>query len=99
SESLMPARPAIAVRWMIPLVEPLNAISVAMALSNAADVAISRGFRSAQTISTMRRPLALAIRAWEESAAGMEDAPGKVSPSASVTAAIVEAVPMVMQVP
>src|SRR5436190_21236550 len=84
---------------MIPFVEPLKAISVAIALSKAADVAMSRGFRSSQTISTMRRPLALAMRAWEESAAGIDDAPGKVSPSASVTAAMVEAVPMVMQVP
>jgi len=55
--------------------------------------------RSSHTISTMRRPLAVAILAWPESTAGIDEAPGMVRPSTSIIAAIVEAVPIVMQVP
>ena len=47
----------------------------------------------------MRRPLAVARRGWFESAAGIEEAPGRVRPRASAAAAMVDAVPMVMQVP
>ena len=47
-------------------------------------VTMSVGFKSSQTISTMRRPVSLAIRAWRESAAGIDAAPGSVKPSASV---------------
>lgn len=57
------------------------------------------GRRSSFTISTMRRPHAVAIRMWFESAAGMELAPGSVSPSASAMAVMVLAVPIVMQWP
>ena len=57
------------------------------------------GRRSSFTISTMRRPHAAAIRVWFESAAGMELAPGRVSPSDSAMAVIVLAVPIVMQWP
>ena len=39
------------------------------------------------------------MRWWPESTAGIDDAPGSVRPSASVIAIMVEAVPMVMQVP
>ena len=37
--------------------------------------------------------------AWPESAAGIDEAPGSVSPSVSASAVMVDAVPMVMQVP
>ena len=47
----------------------------------------------------MRRPAADAMRGCDESAAGIDDAPGSVRPSASTAAAIVDAVPIVMQVP
>jgi hypothetical protein len=47
----------------------------------------------------MRRPAAVAMRACEESAAGIGEAPGRVKPSASVTDIIVAAVPITMQVP
>ena len=94
-----PARPAIAMRWMIALVEPPSAMVAVTAFSKASVVRMSRGFRSSQTISTMRRPAAEAMREWSESAAGIDDAPGSVMPSASAAAAIVDAVPMVMQVP
>jgi len=39
------------------------------------------------------------MRAWPESAAGIEDAPGSIMPSASAAAAMVDAVPIVMHVP
>jgi len=44
-------------------------------------------------------PLAVASREWLESTAGIEAAPASDNPSASVAIAIVEAVPIVMQVP
>ena len=97
--SAAPARPAIAMRWMIAFVDPPSAIAAVTAFSNAAVVMMSRGFRSSQTISTMRRPAADAMRGCCESAAGIEEAPGSVRPSASTLAAIVDAVPIVMQVP
>ncbi len=39
------------------------------------------------------------MRIWFESAAGIDDAPGSVIPSASASAVIVDAVPIVMQNP
>ena len=39
------------------------------------------------------------MRGWLASGAGIDEAPGSVSPSASVIAIMVEAVPMIMQVP
>ena len=50
-------------------------------------------------MSTISRPVSLAIRAWRESAAGIDAAPGSVNPSASAAEVIVDAVPMVMQWP
>ena len=94
-----PARPASAIRWTIALVEPAIAMSAAIALSNEAGERIREGLRSSQTISTIRRPQAAAIRSWAEWTAGMVEAPGSISPRASVTAAMVTAVPIVMQVP
>ena len=47
----------------------------------------------------MRRPHSEAMRGCAASAAGIEAAPGSVKPSASAIVVIVEAVPMVMQVP
>jgi hypothetical protein len=95
----MPARPAIAMRWISALVEPESACTTAIALSNASAVKISDGRRFSHTISTMRRPVALAMRGCAESAAGIETAPGRVSPSVSTAEVIVEAVPIVMQWP
>ena len=53
----MPARPAIAIRWINALVEPDSACVVTIALSNAFAVRKSLGFKSSHTISTMRRPV------------------------------------------
>ena len=47
----------------------------------------------------MRSPQSEAMRAWPLSTAGIEEAPGKVRPMASTIEVIVEAVPMVLQVP
>src|SRR3546814_5893011 len=82
---------------MMQLVEPPTAMASATALSKDAALRISDGLRSSQTISTIRRPVWLAMRAWPESAAGIELAPGRVRPSVSAIAPMVEAVPMVMQ--
>ena len=57
------------------------------------------GFRSSSTIATARSPQAIAMRAWAESTAGMLVAPGSVKPSASAMLVMVDAVPMVLQVP
>ena len=81
------------------LVEQPIAIATVMALSNASRVRIFAGVRSSQTISTMRRPDSAAMRMWLASAAGIDEAPGSVMPSASAIAIMVAAVPMVMQVP
>ena len=70
-----------------------------MALPKAARVWMRRGVRSSRTISTMRRPDSLANRMCPASAAGMEEPPGSTMPAASAMAVMVEAVPMVMQVP
>ena len=57
------------------------------------------GVRSSQIMSTMRRPAAEHMRIWLASAAGIDEAPGKVMPIASAIAVMVLAVPMVMQWP
>jgi len=80
-------------------VEPPSARIAVIALSTAAAVAMSRGFRSSHTMSTMRRPVSAASRACRESAAGIDEAPGNVKPSASAADVIVDAVPIVMHVP
>ena len=99
SGSSHPARPAMATKWMMALVEPPMVISVTMALSKDSRVRMSEGFKSSQTISTMRLPVSVAILAWFESGAGMLAAPGRVRPSDSASDIMVAAVPMVMQVP
>ena len=80
-------------------VDPPSDMVTVIALSNDAAVSRSRGFTSSQTRSTTRRPAAAAMRPCAESGAGIDDAPGSVRPSASAAAAIVDAVPIVMQVP
>src|SRR5690348_13483221 len=97
--SLMPARPAIATRWMMALVEPPIAMSVTIALSKDLGERMSEGLRSSQTISTILRPLAEAMRLWEAWTAGMDAAPLRVMPRASAKLVMVEAVPIVMQWP
>ncbi len=97
--SATPARRAIAIRWMIALVDPHSAMSVTTPLRKASAVRIIDGRTSSHTRSTARRPAATAIRACAECTAGIVAAPVNVIPSASVIDAIVEAVPIVMHVP
>ena len=65
----------------------------------AARVRMSDGFRSSQTISTIREPASETSRGWPESTAGTEEAPVIVMPMASTIDVMVEAVPIVLQVP
>src|SRR5450755_1321852 len=74
-------------------------MSATTALFSAAGVTMSDGFKSSHTISTMRRPASEAIRPCSASTAGMVLALGSDSPSTSMRVAIVDAVPMVLQVP
>ena len=80
-------------------VEPPTAMSATIALSKLAAVRKRDGRRSAHTFSTICRPLCAAMRQCSMSFAGMDDAPGSVSPSVSAIAVIVLAVPIVMQWP
>ena len=95
----IPARRAIATRWISALVDPPSAACATIALSSDASETIRSGVRSCQIISTIRRPDAVAMRACAESAAGIDEAPESVKPSASASDIIVAAVPIVMQVP
>ena len=98
SDSSTLSRRAIAMRWMIAFVEPPRASTQTTALRKAARVQTSESLTSVQTISTIRRPLCAPITACRESAAGIDAAPGSVTPSAS-TALVIDAVPIVMQCP
>ena len=100
SESSWPKRRAIAIRWISELVEPEIAMSAMTALLSAAGVTMSEGFRSSQTMSTIRRPAArrhahmLGIDGGNRAGAGQRQAQHVRS-----AVVIVEAVPIVLQVP
>ena len=81
------------------MVDPPIAIRTVIALANAAGVRTCDGRRSARAISTARRPVSSAIAARLAWTAGIVAAPGSVIPSASVTQAIVDAVPISLQWP
>ena len=89
----------MAIMWMMALVEQPVAIATVTALRVLASVMILSGVRSSQTISTIRRPQAAAMRLCPASGAGIDDAPGSVRPQPSAIDIMVDAVPMVMQVP
>ena len=97
--SATPARRAVAIKWTIAFVEPPSASTVVTALSIARLSTMSPMQRSSHTISTIRFPESVAICACRESGAGIDAAPGSVSPIASVALVIVDAVPIVMQWP
>ena len=99
SPNFTPIRRAIAIRWMIAFVEPPIASTVVIALRKAVRVRMCESFTSSHTMSTIRRPVCAAIAACRESAAGIDAAPGRVTPSASTALVIVDAVPIVMQCP
>ena len=81
------------------LVEQPVAIAIMLALRVETGLMILSGVRSSQTISTARRPQAAAMRLCSASGAGIEEAPGSVRPKPSAIDIMVEAVPIVMQVP
>ena len=70
-----------------------------MPLASESLVKKHEGFKSSQTISTIRSPHSEAIRTWFASIAGMLLAPGNVNPIASTIDVMVLAVPIVLQVP
>ena len=96
----MPQRPAAAVRWIRPLVEPPIACSTTRALRNAAFVISARGVGPPCSASaTACLPLASAERSRSAWVAGIVAASGSASPIVSTMHAIVLAVPITMQVP
>ena len=95
----MPQRAAIAVRWISALVEPPTACSTVNALVNAEADMIERGTMRSRARATARAPAASLARRRAECTAGIAALPGIAMPIASVTSAIVDAVPMTMQVP
>src|SRR5438876_552713 len=84
---------------MAALVEPPQASTKVTALSKDDGVRRFFGVASSHTISTARLPVAVAIFAWWESAAGIDAEPGSARPSASAAEVMVDAVPIVMQWP
>ena len=70
-----------------------------MALRNDPRLSTWLGRRSCATISTASRPVSWACSSSRLSGAGVPAIPGSVIPSASVTHAMVEAVPIVLQWP
>src|SRR6478736_5826033 len=96
----MPARPAIAARCTIALVEPEVACSTTEAFFNADLVSNSLGFGPPVfAISAARLPVASANRQRSDDTAGAVAEPGSMKPKVSAMQAIVEAVPITMQVP
>ena len=81
------------------LVEPLMDNWVAIAFSKLARVNKLRGVVCSQAISTARLPVATASRLCSATTAGTLAALGNVRPSDSAMQAIVDAVPIVIQVP
>src|SRR3977135_2886906 len=84
---------------MAALVDPPPASTQVTALSKDDGVRRFFGVASSHTISTARLPVAVAIFAWWESAAGIDAEPGRERPSASAAEVMVDAVPIVMQWP
>ena len=84
---------------MIALVDPPSAISAHTALPKAAAVSTWLGRSGARARTAARRPVATAWRRRAAEPDGGVAPPGSISPSASVRQAMVEAVPITMQVP
>src|ERR1700744_2188602 len=96
----MPARPAMAARCTMALVEPEVACSTTDAFLSDALVSNSLGFGPPVfAISAARRPVASAKRQRSDDTAGAVDVPGSMKPSVSAVTAMVEAGPITMQVP
>ena len=99
SDTLTPARPAIAVRWMTALVEPPIASTTRSAFSIDLALIMRSGVRFEPMSRTAAAPVASAARSRSACTAGIAAVPGRIMPSASAAQAMVEAVPMTAQVP
>ena len=97
--SSTPAWRATACRCGGAFVEPPIAVFTRMALRNAARVSTSEGLTSSCTSETARRPVRYAIWPRSRYGAGIAEQPGSDIPSASASAFIVDAVPIVLQWP
>src|SRR5258707_15715309 len=96
----MPARRAVAGRCTIALVEPEVACSPTEAFFSADLVRSSLGFGPpVLAISAARLPVASAKRQGSDDTAGAVAEPGSMKPRVSAMQAMVEAVPITMQVP
>ncbi len=89
----------MASRCRTTFVEPPIACRPRTAFANAASVSSCDGRTSSRTIATMRSPVATAAAARAGSEAGIAAVPGSISPSSSVTIAMLEAVPIVLHAP
>ncbi|MNT38288.1 hypothetical protein D3C72_1744740 [compost metagenome] len=83
----------------MPLVEPPIASSTRSAFSNALPVRMRSGVRRALAIATAVVPVRSATRMRSAVTAGADAPPATIMPSASVTHAMVLAVPITEQVP
>ena len=90
---------ATACRCLMQLTEPPTASTARTALAKAPGVRMSRGFRSAHTIGTMRSPAARTAAHIASLLAATGVLPGSAMPSASVAMCIELAVPMPEQTP
>ena len=99
SVSGTPARPASASRWMTAFVAAAERHQQRDRVVERSAVTIRDGRRSSRASSTARRPVASAAAARPRSTAGIAAVPGSDIPSASTSAAIVEAVPSSLQWP
>src|ERR1700704_4700949 len=84
---------------MAALVDPPQASTQVTALSNEDGVSRLCGVAPSPPTSPARLPVAVAIFAGGESAAGIDAEPGSARPSASAAEVMVDAVPIVMQWP
>ena len=89
----------MASRCRTTFVEPPTACSPRTAFRNAGRPSTSEGRTPSRTIATMRSPDARASARRSGWAAGTAAAPGSISPSSSVTIAMLEAVPIVLHEP
>ncbi|KAG1387900.1 hypothetical protein G6F59_016201 [Rhizopus arrhizus] len=95
----MPRRPAMAVRWTMPFVEPPIDSSTRKAFSMDLPLMIWSGVSRDAAMATAVAPVRSATRTRSAVTAGADAPPATIMPSASVMQAMVLAVPITEQVP
>ena len=90
---------AIALKWVVQLLDPPIALATMTAFSNALRVIILDGVRSSWTIDTILFPVSYEICSLSLYGAGITAHPVKDIPKASATEFIDDAVPIVLQWP